>query len=391
MILNDLSDQELLSALDQACFDTRRLLGRVLAYLGEVEERRLYARASYPSMYEFCIRKLGMSEGETYRRLTGARIVARFPQLLPRLTSGSLHLTALVQLRDLWTQENIDELASAVAGKSKLEIAHEIARRAPRPDVPDRVQKLPTLPLQQHSDKGSSLPAVETSGADPAPSSDASSDARCSDAPTRDVPTPARRDRIEPLSEQRFKLQFTIGQEFRHKLAQVQDLMRHRNPDGNLETVFGQALDALLAKLEREQRAKTERPQKHPRPARPGTVTAATRREVFARDGEQCSFVDPDGMRCSATTLLEIDHIKSRGKGGSSDAANLRVLCRAHNQLHAEEDYGKAHVRKHIHVREHLRSVAGTRWLAGLVHPVESAAHLRQRGSVIPVAPSSGP
>ena len=33
-------------------------------------------------MFEFCTRKLGLSEGEAFRRLTAARLVQRFPKLL---------------------------------------------------------------------------------------------------------------------------------------------------------------------------------------------------------------------------------------------------------------------------------------------------------------------
>jgi hypothetical protein len=72
------------------------------------------------------------------------------------------------------------------------------------------------------------------------------------------------------------------------------------------------------------------------------------RREVFARDGEQCTFVDPAGNRCSARALLELDHVEPWSLGGSNDAANLRVTCRAHNQFFAEQKLGKtvAHFRQ---------------------------------------------
>jgi hypothetical protein len=76
------------------------------------------------------------------------------------------------------------------------------------------------------------------------------------------------------------------------------------------------------------------------------------RREVFERDGAQCTFTDGEGSRCSARGFLELDHIESRALGGSSDASNLRVLCRAHNQLHAEEVFGREHVARQIHVRQ---------------------------------------
>jgi hypothetical protein len=76
------------------------------------------------------------------------------------------------------------------------------------------------------------------------------------------------------------------------------------------------------------------------------SVTAATRREVFNRDGLQCTFVSATGRRCEARAFLELDHADPRALGGSSDASNLRVRCRAHNQLWAEEVYGREHVER---------------------------------------------
>jgi 5-methylcytosine-specific restriction endonuclease McrA len=62
---------------------------------------------------------------------------------------------------------------------------------------------------------------------------------------------------------------------------------------------------------------------------------AAVARAVFLRDGQQCSYVSPDGRRCSARRWLELDHIDPFALGGESTVENLRLRCRAHNQRHA--------------------------------------------------------
>jgi 5-methylcytosine-specific restriction endonuclease McrA len=84
-------------------------------------------------------------------------------------------------------------------------------------------------------------------------------------------------------------------------------------------------------------------------------VPRAVRRAVFERDGEQCTFTDATGARCPSRTLLELDHADSRALGGSDEASNLRVRCRAHNALHAEEVFGRAHVAAHVHLRQQKR------------------------------------
>jgi hypothetical protein len=73
------------------------------------------------------------------------------------------------------------------------------------------------------------------------------------------------------------------------------------------------------------------------------------KRAVFERDGQQCTYVAADGRRCEASAFLELDHIDPKALGGSNDAANLRVRCRAHNQLWAEQSFGRERVERARH------------------------------------------
>lgn len=73
-------------------------------------------------------------------------------------------------------------------------------------------------------------------------------------------------------------------------------------------------------------------------------VPAAVAREVYARDGAQCSFVSNDGRRCAARSWLELDHVLPWAEGGPTESWNLRLRCRAHNQQHARNHFGRDHV-----------------------------------------------
>jgi hypothetical protein len=55
------------------------------------------------------------------------------------------------------------------------------------------------------------------------------------------------------------------------------------------------------------------------------------------RSKEQCEFLSADGKRCESKQFLEIDHIVPLAKGGSNEFQNLRIYCRAHNQLSAKD------------------------------------------------------
>jgi hypothetical protein len=147
-------------------------------------------------------------------------------------------------------------------------------------------------------------------------------------------------------------VQLTVRKEVRDKIERVKALMRHRNPSGDLEAILERAIDLLLAKLEKERLGKTTKP----RPAKPSKgVSRAARRETFERDGLQCTYVSPDGHRCTEHGFLELDHRVARGRGGSDDASNLRVFCAVHNALVAEQTYGREYVEKKIQEKVHLR------------------------------------
>jgi hypothetical protein len=73
-------------------------------------------------------------------------------------------------------------------------------------------------------------------------------------------------------------------------------------------------------------------------------IPTEIRRTVWRRDGARCTFEDSSGHRCQERGGLEIHHEQAFALGGATTFENLRLLCRAHNALHAERDFGRAHV-----------------------------------------------
>jgi hypothetical protein len=80
-------------------------------------------------------------------------------------------------------------------------------------------------------------------------------------------------------------------------------------------------------------------------------VSAAVKRAVYLRDEARCSFFAPDGRRCDARLMLELDHAEPWAKQGDSGIDNMRLRCRAHNQSHARECFGARHVEAKIAAR----------------------------------------
>jgi hypothetical protein len=260
-----LSDEELVSRIAALCLEGRRLVARLIVHLMEVEDRALDKKSACSSMWEFCTERLKMSDGEASRRLNAARLVRRFPSVLGRIERGETHLSALRQLRPYLEEANVDAVLDEAKGKTRSQLDEMIARRFPRPNAPTI-----EIPI------AASMTTTATAG-----------------ATTATAPALACPARIEPLSATGVLVQMTMTAEAYADLKPAKELLGHCIPDGDTVKVIERALRTLVEDLERDRRAKTSRPQASVRPSKSGHIAAATRREVFARDGERCSSGAP--------------------------------------------------------------------------------------------------
>jgi hypothetical protein len=166
-------------------------------------------------------------------------------------------------------------------------------------------------------------------------------------------------------------VQFDVGSAMKAKIELALALASHSNRSGDLAMMFERALDVYVEQLQKRRFARTDRPRTKRKAAQEPVrdekeqatepdatereaprarthIPHDTRRAVVARDGMQCTFVGPSGERCDERAFLQFDHDDPWGKGGDEEPGNLRMRCREHNRLHAEEDYGRAHVARRI-------------------------------------------
>ena len=140
---------------------------------------------------------------------------------------------------------------------------------------------------------------------------------------------------VEPLSPGRYLLSTTLSGETHDLLLRVRDLLMHVPECREIEAVLQRALRELVARLERRRFGDTDAPRTCAGSDDPRHILANVRRAVAARDGKRCTYVSAAGVRCTETAFLEYDHITPVARGGRSTVENLRLRCRAHNQLAA--------------------------------------------------------
>ncbi|HZI89263.1 MAG TPA: DUF222 domain-containing protein, partial [Candidatus Polarisedimenticolia bacterium] len=78
----------------------------LLAQIAEMDLRRLYVAAGFPSMHAYCVGKLRFSRDAAKRRVQAARAARQFPAIFHALAEGRLHLTSVCLLAPHLTIEN---------------------------------------------------------------------------------------------------------------------------------------------------------------------------------------------------------------------------------------------------------------------------------------------
>src|SRR5438067_1032929 len=84
----------------------RNLVVQFVVELAGFARRELYRELGYTSLFYYCVRQLGLSKSSAYRRSEVSRLIARLPVIGEQLAGGRLSIRALVELREVLTEEN---------------------------------------------------------------------------------------------------------------------------------------------------------------------------------------------------------------------------------------------------------------------------------------------
>jgi hypothetical protein len=423
------------------------LTAEALAYLAELEERKLHLQLGFTpsgitkrvaSLFAYCVEALGLSEGSAGRRVAAARVCRRFPEAFELVARGDLHLSALCGLAPHLNPENATELFIACCRRTRRQVDELLAARFPKPDVREQIRRLPgrgsahpvvsqaRIPGRTESqEEALARASVVSQGHDAARQETEKVGEECGseaavasavEGPVAPAPAPTPgfnpryRRELEALSADRFGVHFTADAALKDLLDRARALASHRLPKNDLSSLMRLVLERFVKHEEARRFAVGQKPrgtrvarrdarrgetsaadathtQGPPvgatppgegqaatasgegKPALVGSrasevdtrfskrrrrsryVPAAVRRAVYLRDHSRCSFVSEDGRRCEARALLELDHIEPWARRGGEGLDNIRLLCQAHNQLHAQECFGARHIEAKIAAR----------------------------------------
>jgi hypothetical protein len=245
-----------------------------LVALAGFDRQRGREPLGHASLFAFLHTAQGLSNNAAFQRMSAARLLQRFPDLIEPLREGRLCLSSIGELAKVLTEENRAVVAPRFFGLSAREAREVVAELMPREAPPLRAvvtsvaRAVPTpVPAFAQASKASHAP-LELQPLNTDPASLLTSEG----APTHPARDDAPRDDVEPLTADLRRLHVTVSKQFLKKLDAARDGLSHAIPNASAEQVLEAALDLLL-----EKQAKARRQVKKPRTfAAPASTTAPT-------------------------------------------------------------------------------------------------------------------
>ena len=258
--LRGLSDRQLLAGLDEVVRGGRVLEARLLAHLGEVDRRGLYRDEGCPSMFRYCVDVLRFSEAASYKRIAAARAVRVFPELLVAVLLGELHVTAVRLLAPHLNEGNVRELIDWARHKTGDPIVNRLGDgRGPASErtIVRRLAPVSDPNLAMHGRQPGGVDR-ETKPATPAPPLQDAGASAPGTLPGHQVSKPVVAP--APTNDHRVQIRFCVSEEVHHQLRELQALMRHQVPDGDLAKILSHAVGVLLKQVRKTKFAECEKP-----------------------------------------------------------------------------------------------------------------------------------
>ena len=292
--LKALRNEELVRTVKELVVKEREVTLAVIEHLQELYNRRIHLSAGYSSIHEYLVKELLYSDGAAHRRISTMRLVQELPEVKQAIASGTLSLTTASTVQNFFRSERQNH-QKTYSKEEKLKVLDQVAGSSKDECLKKLAEVSPTF---QAKEKVLSIPED---------------------------------DELTKLMD-----------EFR-QLAMIAD----GTPQTIVKTALRLAIKELKAKAaarsvikeKLENPAPLEKLQKNEAHCRHATKTI--KQEVWPRDEGRCRFIDPfTKRRCTATRHLELDHAKPFALDGKTTTDNLRLMCRAHNQLLARQTFG---------------------------------------------------
>ncbi len=313
MDIQNLTDKQLHQNLLTLKSKEAHILASIVSHLEEVYRRRLFADYKCSSIYDYCIRILGYSNGDAHKKISACKLASRCEGVKASIASGELSLSNAASVQVFLNQ----------SAKSHGSIPRPLSK-----NVKPFEEKLSLEPRHNHSTLGPVWLKLN---------------------PQQII------ERVKNKTTRECELELEkIASENQIKLAEKKPSKRNFGDKTLLKVYLDcEKLQLLKSRLNihceqkllqvlMEEKLKATEPQTEIKPKvrklpskKPRSLSPSLRATVFKRAQKKCE-------NCGSKHSLQIDHKVSVARGGGNNVENLRILCRPCNQRAAIDQLGLA-------------------------------------------------
>lgn len=348
------SDSSLIAHLQKLVSTERRTTAEILEVLKEVDARRLYLQLGFTSLFAYLTDGLSYSPAAAQRRIDSARLLRAVPEIKADLESGELNLTQVSMLAQGLRQKKASQASPQVAVSEIKSILTQIKNQNPRATQQTIAQEL-DLPLKAveiaRAQKDNSTRLEVT-----LPEDEMAKLQRSKEIISHTHPNPSWAELVCYLNEEFLKrkdpLRARKNQSSKkevHPKATDQN-SASRGPDTTASptntTAPSQSSNAESARRCDPSSKTTAAAEAAPRPhtavtiSNPRRMTVSIRHLVF-QSHQSCQWINPlTGEHCGSRFQLQVDHKHPVWAGGTSELANLQLLCSVHNAYKYRREAG---------------------------------------------------
>jgi 5-methylcytosine-specific restriction endonuclease McrA len=320
----------------------RKITHEILLTIQTIDLTKSYRELGYGSLYSYLTKEIGYTEGPAQSRIQAARLLKTVPEVSDDLKAGDLNLSQLSMVQSAIRQEEQAENIQ-ISKEQKIEILQQLKSKNMFETMKTLKQELPSfqppkpraipvednqikVSLQFHEKDWNKVKSLMAHFSHSVPDQRLESLLLYWHSQV-EAKKQKQKERVEKQEMQISKEKKVADEVSQQQVeAKVQSEIKNENvSDQNLS-----ASDILPLKQRCQQTESSKRRQGRE------YISQNIKVQLLSRAQEQCEFHTADGKRCESKHFLEIDHIVPLARGGSNEFQNLRIYCRAHNQLSAK-------------------------------------------------------
>ncbi len=329
--LKKLNNQELHLQVKNLASQERKLTEKILWHIAEVDSRKLYLGMAHSSLFNYLTKEIGYTAGSAQRRIDGARLLQKLPEVADKIKEGSLNLGQISKLQcvqrqfkkesgvvvSLTEQRNLlQNLENKSLEQTDLILAQHFNLAVTTHET-KRIQKDESVRIELTFSKEEmellqevqALMSNQTGGSLKATVLELAKK-YLKTLPTKSTTSSRRTCAVDgECSNRNKKIQSQQMREMNQTRDNRQNLQKNTKTDAKV-AVSSSLVDAKTSRY----------------------IPVELKRTIFKRD-QHCQFKDLKTNKiCGSKYFLEIDHIMPKHQNGGNELKNLRMLCANHNK-----------------------------------------------------------